>query len=100
MILILFGIFWVMPRDVIDLVNCWNGNLGKSKAGKIWKMIPQFLMWCLWREQNDRTFNGFEKSILAIKFQFLHTLLDWLKASHLDSTMPLSDMTDLCYACT
>ena len=96
MVLILFGLFWVMPQDVIDLLNCWNGNRGKSEAGKIWKMIPQCLMWCLWRERNDRTFNGVEKSILAIKFQFVHTLLDWLKASHLDSTMSLSDMIDLC----
>ena len=42
--------------------------------------------------RNDRTFNGVEKSIPALKFYFLHTLLDWSKASHLDYSSSLSDM--------
>jgi hypothetical protein len=73
LILILFGVHWVMPWDVVDLLACWNSSLDKSKAGKIWKMIPHCLMWCLWCERNARTFNGVEKSILALKFHLLQT---------------------------
>ena len=71
LILILFGDQWAMPRDVVDLLTCWNGSLGKSKACKIWKMIPHCLMWCLWCERNARTFNGKAKSIPALKFHFI-----------------------------
>ena len=83
---------------MVDLLTCWNGSFGNSEAGKIWKMIPHCLMWCLWPERNDRTFNGVEKSIPALKFKFLYTLLDWSKASHLDYSSSLSDMIDLCSA--
>ena len=98
MVCILFGTPWVMPRSVVDLLTCWKGSLGNSEAGKVWKMIPHCIMWCLWRERNDRTFNGVEKSIPALKFYFLHTLLDWSKASHLDFSSSLSDLVDLCSA--
>uniref|UniRef100_A0A2N9FAH5 Uncharacterized protein n=1 Tax=Fagus sylvatica TaxID=28930 RepID=A0A2N9FAH5_FAGSY len=85
-------------RSVADLLTCWKGSLGNSEAGKVWKMIPHCIMWCLWRERNDRTFNGVEKSIPALKFYFLHTLLDWSKASHLDLSSSLSNLVDLCSA--
>ena len=90
---------WVyQDRNVVDLLTCWKGLLGNSEAGKVWKMIPHCIMWCLWRERNDRTFNGVEKSIPALKFYFLHTLLDWSKAYHLDFSSSLSDLVDLCSA--
>ena len=84
MVLVMFGKTWVMPRDVVDLLCCWKGIRGNSEAGKIWKMVPHCLMWCLWQERNDRTFNAKERTIPALKFHFLHTLLDCSKASHLD----------------
>uniref|UniRef100_A0A2N9G750 DDT domain-containing protein n=1 Tax=Fagus sylvatica TaxID=28930 RepID=A0A2N9G750_FAGSY len=98
MVWILFGITWVMPRGVVDLFNCWHGPRSKSEAGKIWKMTPHCLMWCIWQERNDRTFNGVEKSIPALKFHLLHILLSWAKAAHLDSSCSLSDMIDYCSA--
>ncbi len=33
MVLILFGVSWVMPRDVMNLVSCWSGKAGRDKAG-------------------------------------------------------------------
>uniref|UniRef100_A0A2N9GB44 Integrase catalytic domain-containing protein n=1 Tax=Fagus sylvatica TaxID=28930 RepID=A0A2N9GB44_FAGSY len=98
-VLTLFGITWVMPRGVGDLLSCWHGPRNKSEAGKIWKMTPHCLLWCIWQERNDRTFNGVEKSIPALKLHLLHTLLSWAKASHLDSSCSLSDMIDYCSAC-
>jgi hypothetical protein len=99
MVWILFGITWVMPRGVVDLFNCWHGPRSKSEAGKIWKMTPHCLMWCIWQERNDRTFNGVEKSIPALKFHLLHILLSWAKAAHLVSSCSLSDMIDYCSVC-
>jgi hypothetical protein len=99
MVLSIFGTTWVMPWGVEGLLSCWTGPCGKSEAGKIWKMTPHCLMWCLWQERNDRTFNGVENSIPALKFKFLLTLLEWSKASHLDPSCSLSDMLDICSIC-
>jgi hypothetical protein len=30
MILNMFGVSWVMPRDVVDLLSCWSGKVGKG----------------------------------------------------------------------
>jgi hypothetical protein len=31
-------------------------------------MAPQFLMWCIWREQNARSFEDCESSVLELKY--------------------------------
>ncbi len=74
MILILFGVFWVMTRDVVDLLSCWPSKFGRAEARVIWKAIPNCPIWCLWCERNSRTFSGEASSIPALKFYFLQTL--------------------------
>ena len=96
LIFVLFGITWVMPRGVVDLLMCWSERFGKSEAGAIWKAIPHCLMWCIWREQNSRVFVGEELSIPALKSSFLQTLYNWLKASNLVSCNSLAEMLDRC----
>jgi hypothetical protein len=51
MVFSLFGIQWVMPRRVVDLLACWQGRLGQHRNCVIWRAIPHCLMWCLWRER-------------------------------------------------
>jgi hypothetical protein len=34
-----FGISWVMPRSVLDLVTCW-WKAGRSGSATSWKMVP------------------------------------------------------------
>jgi hypothetical protein len=91
--------FWYKNNAyVVDLLSCWKEIRGNSKAGKIWKMVPHCLMWCLWQERNDRTFKEKERTIPALKLHFLHTLLNWSKASHLDGACSLPDMLHMCSA--
>jgi hypothetical protein len=40
----LFGIPWIMPRGVMDLLSCWNGRVGRVEARNIWKVIPHSIM--------------------------------------------------------
>jgi hypothetical protein len=54
MIFALFGIHWVMPKQVIEVFSCWQGSLGRHQNLVIWKTIPHYLMWCIWRERNAR----------------------------------------------
>ena len=42
-----FGVCWVMPRSVIELLACWQGRFGCRRNGDIWMVVPHYLMWCL-----------------------------------------------------
>ena len=96
LIFVLFGITWVMPRGMVDLLLCWSDRFGKYEAGAIWKAIPHCLMWCIWRKRYNRVFVGEELSIPALKSSFLQTLYDWLKASNLVYCNSLAEMFDRC----
>jgi hypothetical protein len=45
-----FGMSWVMPRRVIDLLACWWSS-GRSRSDAVWKMALTCLFWCLWRKE-------------------------------------------------
>jgi hypothetical protein len=40
----------------------------------VWKMVPCCLLWCLWRERNDRQFEDKEKTIEELISFFFHSL--------------------------
>ena len=44
MVLTLFGIHWVMPKTVVDLLACWQGKLGRHRNSAIWMAMPHCLM--------------------------------------------------------
>lgn len=50
MVIILFGVLWVMPRGLLELLASWQGRFSRS-GGVVWNVIPHCIMWCLrWRE--------------------------------------------------
>ena len=55
-----FGLAWVMPRGVADLLHCWWSG-GRSRSAMVWKMIPLCIMWCLWSKRNGRFFEDSRK---------------------------------------
>jgi hypothetical protein len=71
-----FGLSWVKPLRVIDLFACWwTGS--RSQSAVVWKMVPSCLMWCLWRERNDRNFEDKERSTEELKSFFHSVFLDF-----------------------
>ena len=38
----LFGVFWVMPRSIVELLDCWQGNFGKHRNFLIWSRSSLF----------------------------------------------------------
>ena len=48
MIFGLFGMSWAMPRSVLGLLDCWQGNLGRHWNIGVWRAMCHCLMWCLW----------------------------------------------------
>jgi hypothetical protein len=55
-LLMLFGVSWVMNRRVSNMFGSWKGQLGNYNALNIWRLAPLCLMWCLWRERSVRSF--------------------------------------------
>ena len=51
----LFGIDWVMPGSVVDLLFCWYHWLGKHSFD-IWDLVLGCLMRTIWTERNRRSF--------------------------------------------
>jgi len=74
-----FSLSWVMPRRVVDLFACWWTG-GRSRSAVVRKMVPYCLLWCLWRERNDRLFEDKEKTIEELISFFFYFLYSWTAA--------------------
>ena len=40
MVYTLFGVSWVMPKEVVELLAIWPGKFRKHKNGVIWNVVP------------------------------------------------------------
>ena len=93
----LFGVSWVMPSSVVGLFACWQGHFGRLRNGVIWKIVPPCLMWCIWKERNNRCFEDAERTIPDIKLLFFRTLLEWFSDWRNHSfSFSLLDLLDFC----
>ena len=72
----LFGIDWVMPGSIVDLLFCWYHWLGKHSSD-IWNLVPDCLMWTIWTEQNRRSFEDKGKIVVQLLDLYQRTLFDW-----------------------
>ena len=51
-----FGVVWVFPDSVRNLLLEWKiKGLGKKRS-VVWRMTPICLFWCIWGERNRRMF--------------------------------------------
>jgi hypothetical protein len=95
-ILTLFGLQWVMPKGVLELLACWGEGRGKSKIQDLWNSIPHGICWVLWWERNSKAFEGKERSVLELKWLLIRTLMDWSNASGSNSFSSIFDFLDWC----
>jgi hypothetical protein len=73
-----FGLYWVMPNTIKDLyASWWTG--GHARSAIVWKMIPLCIMWCIWRERNDRCFEDKLRTHEELIHLFYFTLFTWTK---------------------
>jgi len=76
-ILHLFGVVWVMPRSVKDMLESWRGQKGNRTLIMIWRMGPLCLMCCVWREWSARCFEDCETGLMNLKKLVMQTLFMW-----------------------
>ena len=44
-----FGVLWVFPNNIADLLFGWFNCFGKQNSS-IWNLVPHCLMWTVWRD--------------------------------------------------
>jgi hypothetical protein len=76
----LFGVEWVMPSSVLELMSGWGTLLGRGSTIRIWKQVPLCVMWGLWCERNSRFFEDVEVTVGAICRNVLQMLYLWVSA--------------------
>jgi hypothetical protein len=59
------------------LYACWWAA-GNTLSVVVWKIVPSFLLCCLWKKMNDRSFENCERTLEEIKFLFFNTLYLWI----------------------
>jgi hypothetical protein len=77
-----FFSFWSVlgyASESPDLFACW-WTAGRPGSAVIWKMVPTCILWCVWKERNDRCFEDLERSLEDILASFFHTLYLWTVA--------------------
>jgi hypothetical protein len=74
-----FGIQWVMSRNVIELLIAWRGGRVGMRRKCVWNMIPLCVIWIIWRERNQRSFEGVEKPLFRIISFLVNSLYSWDK---------------------
>uniref|UniRef100_A0A7N2MYQ0 Reverse transcriptase zinc-binding domain-containing protein n=2 Tax=rosids TaxID=71275 RepID=A0A7N2MYQ0_QUELO len=88
---LLFGIDWVMPSSVMDLLFSWYHWHGKHSSD-IWDLVPDCLMWT---ERNQRSFEDEEKTVVQLLELCHRTLFDWfLTNSYLREEAPNSHVVE------
>ena len=69
-----FGMFFSVDLSCLGLCldkhlicTLVGGPLTTLKSVAVWKMVPLCLLWCLRKEQNDRSFEDHEMTLEEIK---------------------------------
>ena len=92
-----FGIHWVLPHRVVDLLSDWRNWFGKHHSS-IWNLVPLCLMWTVWRERNARTFEDVISSTDQLIEIFVNSLFDWLWIWGLTTTNTVSEFVVSLYS--
>jgi hypothetical protein len=86
-----FGVSWVLPERVMDLLFGWRNWWGKTSSG-VWNLVLHYLMWTIWRERNSRTFEDVENHVRKIIELFMGSLYDWSRAWGFSSSHSLGGL--------
>ncbi|WJZ93749.1 hypothetical protein VitviT2T_012666 [Vitis vinifera] len=78
-VFVLFGIQWVFPETVKDMLFSWRGSFVGKKRKKVWTSIPLCIFWTVWKERNRLAFRGGFLSIQKLKNSFVCNLWSWAR---------------------
>ncbi len=91
-----FGVQWVMSGTVVSLLSSWWNGLGRHSSA-IWNMVPICLMWTIWKERNQRTFEDVYHLDCQILESFTSTLFEWSRTWGCTSSSSLMEFSSSLY---
>lgn len=53
-----WGLVWVLPGSVEDLLLWWSGVKFNQIVLRMWRVVPLTVMWSLWKARNECLFSG------------------------------------------
>ncbi|RVX09054.1 hypothetical protein CK203_013954 [Vitis vinifera] len=78
-VLALFGVNWVFPEKVKEMLVSWRGPFVGRKRKRIWTSIPLCIFWTVWKERNRLAFRGGSLAIQKLKNSFVCNLWSWAR---------------------
>ncbi|RVW68652.1 Flowering time control protein FY [Vitis vinifera] len=78
-ILALCGVQWVFPNSVKEVLSSWKDSFVGRKRKKVWKSIPLFIFWTIWKERNRLAFKGGVLAFQKLKTSFVYNFWGWAK---------------------
>ena len=72
----IFGINWVLPSSVQEMMAGWRRPFGRKNAKKNWMASPIVLFWSIWRETNGAVFDEGVPSTQKMN-SFVYALWSW-----------------------
>lgn len=74
MISLIVGLAWGDTRRLFDFLASRKGLEGNPQIAPLWKMAPIYLLWCIWRQMNNRSFDDREWTMDELKAFSFNTL--------------------------
>ena len=68
---VIFGVLWVLPSSVKEILLRWHDTFVGKKRIKVWRAISLCLFWMVWKEINRIAFENEELSIQRMKYSFI-----------------------------
>uniref|UniRef100_A0A2N9IHQ9 Reverse transcriptase zinc-binding domain-containing protein n=1 Tax=Fagus sylvatica TaxID=28930 RepID=A0A2N9IHQ9_FAGSY len=81
---------------IIDLFISWTGGFGKSRSALVWGAAPHCVKWLLWRERNNRVFEGQEATSMDLKSKLLRTLDEWVSITTNPELLSFEEFLNSC----
>ncbi|RVW95793.1 hypothetical protein CK203_025699 [Vitis vinifera] len=78
-ILALCGVQWVFPNSVKEVLSSWKGSFVGRKRKEVWKSIPLFIFWTIWKERNRLAFKGGVLAYQKLKTSLVYIIWGWAK---------------------
>jgi hypothetical protein len=88
-ILGVFGISWVLPQTVAELLFSWWDGLGHHSSN-VWNLVPLCLMWTVWKERNSCTFEDVSSMDIQLRDCFASNLFEWSKVSGYSTSLTVT----------
>jgi len=73
------------------LLSCRIRRGGSKSQKKWWRIVPACIWWTIWKERNQRIFEGKESFILKIKWKVITSLGFWCKEQSIEEEIQLVD---------